>query len=126
MAEPTLELGLRQYLSTLTYAIVRPEVNLQQLVDAHGSVVCVRQAGGTEQRWQTIARITIETYAKTYTRAWQDADAVSALLLDSPYRAGGWLIDRCASESANAEQAHPNLRVVAAVLRVTTRHRVSA
>ena len=124
MAEATLELGLRAYLADTTYAIVRPDVDLQQLVETHGSVVRVRQSGGVEQRWQTVARIVVETYASTYTRAWNDADEISARLLASPYRAGGWLIDRAASESANAEQAHPNLRVVAGVLRVTTRHRV--
>jgi hypothetical protein len=119
--DATLELGLCTYLADLAYAIVRPDVDLQKLVDTHGAVVRVRRAGGVEQRWQLVARIGVEIYAATYSRAWETAEAVSDRLLASPYRAGGYLIDRAASESANAEQAHPNLRVVAHVMRLTTR-----
>lgn len=126
MTEPiirdaTLELGLCTYLAPLVYPLIRTDVDLQQVVDEHGSVVRVRRVGGGVQRWQAIIRIAVELYAKTYTRAWQDAEAVSKALLAHPYRAGGYLIDRAVSESANAEQPHPNLRVVASALRVTTR-----
>ncbi len=119
--ETTFELGLCTHVGDLGYAIVRPDVDLQTLVDTHGAVVRIRRAGGVEQRWQVIARIAVEVYASTYTRAWSTAEAVSDRLIASPYRAGGWLVDRAASESANAEQPHPNLRLVASVYRLTTR-----
>lgn len=119
--EATLELGLCAYVADLGYALVRPDIDLQKLVDEHGAVIRLRRTGGVEQRWQVIARIGVEVYAATYTRAWQTAEAVADRLIASPYRAGGWLIDRATSESANAEQPHPNLRLVASVVRVTTR-----
>lgn len=119
--EATFELGLTTHVDDLGHAIVRPDVDLQKLVETHGAVIRLRRSGGVEQRWQVIARIAVEIYAATYTRAWQTAEAVSDRLLASPYRAGGWLVDRAVSESANAEQPHPNLRVVAFVVRLTTR-----
>lgn len=119
--ETTFELGLCTYVADLGWAIVRPDVDLQSLVDTHGAVIRIRRAGGTEQRWQLVARIAVEVYAATYTRSWSTAEAVADRLLASPYRAGGWLIDRAVSESANAEQPHPNLRLVASALRLTTR-----
>lgn len=118
----TLEVGLCEYLADLGYPIVRPDVDLQKLVEQHGAVIRVRRDGGVEQRWQLIARIGVEVYADTYTRVWETAQAVTdRLLARTPYRAGGYRIDRAVSESANAEQPHPNLRVVASVVRLTTR-----
>lgn len=122
--EPTLELGLVDYVSDLGYSVQRPDVDLQQLVSTHGAVIRIRRSGGQQQRWQTVARVVVEVYAKTYTTAWDVAEAVAGeggRLTSSPYRAGGWLIDRAVSESANTEQPYPNLRVIAAVLRLTTR-----
>ncbi len=119
--EATFELGLCEHVADLGWAIVRPDVDLQSLVDTHGAVIRIRRAGGVEQRWQLVARIAVEVYAATYTRAWSTAEAVADRMLASPYRAGGWLVDRAVSESANAEQPHPNLRLVASVLRLTTR-----
>lgn len=119
--EATLELGLCEYVADLGWAITRPDVDLQQLVTTHGAVIRLRRSGGVQQTWQLVARITVEVYAATYTKAWETAEAVSVRLLDSPYRAGGWRIDRGVSETANTELAHPNLRLVSSVVRVTTR-----
>lgn len=123
--ESTLELGLVDYVSDLGYAIVRPDVDLQKLVkDNGGAVIRVRRSGGEQQPWQLVARIVVEVYAASYTKVWEVAEAVAGQdgrLQASPYRAGGWVVDRAESESANTELAHPNLRVVSAVLRVTTR-----
>lgn len=119
--DATFELGLCTHVADLGYALVRPDVDLQALVDEHGAVIRIRRAGGVERRWQLVARIAVEVYAKTYTRAWSTAEAVGDRLIASPYRAGGWLVDRAVSESAHAEQPHPNLRLVASVYRLTTR-----
>ena len=119
--ETTLELGLCEYVEDLGWAITRPDVDLQKMVKDHDAVIRMRRSGGVQQPWQLVARITYEVYAATYTKAWETAEAVSARLVDVHYTAGGWRIDRGVSESANTEMAHPNLRLVAGVVRVTTR-----
>lgn len=124
----TFEVALCTYVSDLGYATTRPDVDLQDLVNTHGAVIRLRRAGGTQQRWQTIARIAVEVYANTYDGAWSVAESLTGMggrLLASPYRTEpgptGWRVDRARSESANTEQPHPNLRVVASVIRLTTR-----
>jgi len=127
--EATLELGLCERVEDLGWAITRPDVDLQKLVKDHDAVIRLRRSGGVQQTWQLIARITVEVYAATYTKAWETAEAVAGnpstpdlgRLLRHPYWAGGWLIDRAVSETANTELAHPNLRLVSSVLRLTTR-----
>lgn len=116
-----LELALCDRVADLGYTLVRPSEDLQSLVTAHGSVIRVRRTGGLEDTWQVVARIVVEVYAATYDTVWRTAEAVAGRLLASPYRAGGMRIDRVVNESANAEAPHPNLRVVQAIYRASTR-----
>ena len=127
MREPTLELGLVAYLDGLdvngkqALALTRLGTDLQTLVNTHGAVLRVRITSGRNNRVEARPRVGIEVYANTYTDVWDAASEVEALMLRPFFWAGGYLIDFALNESANAEQAHPNLRLVASVWRVVTR-----
>lgn len=120
-AHAGLELALCDRVADLGYTIVRPSEDLQNLVTAHGAVIRIRRSGGLEDTWQVVARVVVEIYAATYEAVWRTAEQVSERLLASPYRTGGMRIDRVVNESANAEAPHPNLRVVQATYRASTR-----
>lgn len=121
----TLEEALCDHLTPFGWTVTRTGTDLQDRIRDHGAVIRVRRMGGETQRWQMRVRVGVEVFAATYDNAWSTASKVDAALLDSPYRPGsGWLIDRCVSDSAPAEQFYdPSVRLITALYRVTTRTR---
>lgn len=126
--EPTLELGLVDYLDAIpvgtktAVATTRVGTDLQTLVDTRGAVVRVRRTAGVDTDLEAAPRVAVEIYANTYTDAWAVADTVHDRLAGPRYFwAGGHLVDKCANESGPTEQPHPNLRVIVSVWRIVTR-----
>lgn len=125
--ESTLELGLADYLDGIdvngksALAVIRLDTDLQELVDTHGAVIRARITSGFIHPLEAVPRIGVEVYANTYADVWNAAAQVEDRLFRKFFRAGGYLIDLAVNESANAEQAHPNLRLVTSVWRLTAR-----
>lgn len=129
----TIELAAADYLTVplpdgrLVFGVARVGLDVADLVAEHGAVVAVRQVGGLEVTWQTIARVAVELYASSYGDLTAAQQAVSARAMSrrrpEPGPPGSVRLDTWRNESAHTEQPYPGgqLRVSTSTWRVSTR-----